>query len=145
GLFLARAMEFSAWARNNVRVIVVAAVVVLLVVGGLLYYRMYQQDRMERAAAEFMQLEQTLASGNAQLAQRDLERYASRFDGTPYADEARVALAQLHLREGRTAEAIAAAQPVANDLDDSPVGAQAALLMAAAQASSGDTEAAVAT
>lgn len=142
---MARALEFSAWAKNNVRMIVAGAVVVGLVVSLLAYYWMYRADRMERAAAGFMQLEQTLASGNAQLAQRDLERFAASFDGTPYADEARVALAQIHLQEGRAQEAVAAAQPVAGDIDGSPVGAQAALLVAAAQAAGGDAEAAVQT
>jgi predicted negative regulator of RcsB-dependent stress response len=141
---LARALAFSAWAKNNIRLIVIGAVIAVVVVGGLLYYRMYQADRLERAATEFMQLEQTLASGNAQLAQRDLERFATRFEGTPYADEARLALARIHLQEGRAAEAIAALQPAADDLG-APVGAQAAMLLAAAQASAGNTEAAIQT
>src|SRR5690606_6044600 len=112
---LSRALEFSHWARNNVRVIVIAAVIAVVVVGGLLYYRTYQADRMERAATEYMQLEQT-AAGNPALAQRELESFATRYDGTPYADEARVVLAQIHLQAGRAQEAIAAAQPVAADI-----------------------------
>lgn len=142
---LARALAFSAWAKKNIRLIVIGAVIALVAVGGLIYYRMYQADRMERAATEFMQLEQTLASGNAQLAQRDLERFATRFEGTPYAGEARLALARIHLQEGRAAEAIAALEPAASDIDDSPIGAQAALLLAAAQSSSGNTDAAIQT
>lgn len=142
---LSRALEFSNWARNNVRVIVIGAVLAAVVVGGLLYYRMYRADRMERAATEYMQLEQTAAAGNPALAQRELESFATRYEGTPYADEARIALAQLHLQAGRAEEAIAAAQPVAADIGGSPVGSQAALLLGAAQAASGDPEAAIRT
>lgn len=144
-VMLARAVEFSNWARKNVRMIAVGATIALLVVGGLLYYRMYQAERMERAASEFMQLEQTVSSGNAQLAQRDLERYANRFSGTPYADEARVALAQIHLQEGRASEAITVIQPIAGDINGSPVGAQAAMLLAAAQLANGNRDAAIQT
>lgn len=144
-VMLARAVEFSNWARRNVRIITIAAVVALVVVGALLYYRMDRAQRLERAATEFMQLEQTVSSGNAQLAQRDLQGFATRYSGTPYADEARVALAQIHLQEGRAAEAISTLQPVADDLDGSPVGPQAALLLGAAQAAAGNRDAAVAT
>ena len=142
---LARALEFTAWARTNIRLIVAGAVVVALLVGGLLYYRMYRADRMERAATEFMRLEQTVASGNTELAVRDLERYVSRYDGTTYAEEARIALAQLHLQQNRAAEAVTTLEGAADRIDDSAVGPQQALLLAAAQQAAGQTNEAIET
>lgn len=141
---LARALAFSAWAKNNVRLIVVGAVIALVVVGGLLYYRMYQADRMERAATEYLQLEQTVASGNTQLAQADLERFAARFEGTTYAAEARLTLGRLHLEAGRVPEATAALQPIADEIE-TPLGAQAAMMLAAAQATAGNAAEAIQT
>jgi predicted negative regulator of RcsB-dependent stress response len=139
-----RAIEFTAWAKRNVRLIIGVAIVAAVIVGGLLYWRMYQADRLERAAAEFVQLQQTVSSGNSQLAVRDMEQYVRRFEGTVYAEEARVALAQLHLQQDSAAKAVAVLAG-AEDRIDSPLGPQAALLLAAAQQAVGDNEAAVAT
>lgn len=143
--FVARALEFSDWARRNIRLIVGGGVVAALLVGGLLYWRMSRAERLERAATEFLALEQTVASGNQPLAVRDLQTYITRFEGTMYADEAQLILGRLRLDAGETAEAIAAVEPLADRIDDSPLGAQAALLMADAQQAAGQTEAAIAT
>lgn len=141
----ARALEFAHWARNNIRLIVIGAVVLLVLVGGLIFYRVDQERRQQRAATEFMALEATVASGNVQLATRDLERFVRRFEGTTAADEATIALAQLQLRNGEAAKAVATLQPLASDVDGSPLGPQAALLQAAAQQAAGQTDAAIAT
>lgn len=139
---MARAIEFAAWARNNRRLVIGGAVIAALLIGGLLYYRMHQANRMEQAAAEFMQVEQTLGSGNTQLAQRDLQRFVQRFGGTTYALEAQLILGRLLLEEGKPQEAVAQLRPVADDVD-TPLGASAALLLAAAHQAAGDQEAAV--
>lgn len=139
-----RAIEFTAWAKRNVRLIVGVAIVAAVVVGGLLYWRMYQADRLERAAAEFVQLQQTVSSGNSALAVRDMEQYVRRFDGTVYAEEARIALAQLHLQQDSAAKAVEVLAG-ADERVDSALGPQAALLLAAAQQAVGDNEGAVAT
>ena len=140
-----RAIEFTAWAKRNVRLIIVGAVILTVIVGGLIYWRIYRADRMERAAAEFVQLQQTAQSGNLQLAERDIEQYVRRFDGTVYADEARIALAQLHLQQDSAAKAVEVLSGAAGRVGDSPMGPQAALLLAAAQQAAGDNEAAIAT
>jgi len=140
-----RALEFTAWAKASVRLIIVGAVLVVAIVAGLFYWRYYNDARMERAAAEFLQLEQTAQSGNVALASRDLEAYADRYDGTVYSEQARIALAQLHLQQDSAAKAVAILQGAEGRVDDSPVGAQAALLLAAAQQAAGNNEAASAT
>lgn len=140
-----RAIEFSAWARKNIRFIIAAAVVVAVLVGGLVYWRMYRADRMQRAASEFVQLQQTAASGNVQLAARDMEQFVRRFDGTVYAEEARIALAQLHLQQDSAARAVDLLAGSVERIDDSLLGPQTALLLAAAQQAVGDDEAAMAT
>lgn len=140
-----RALEFSAWAKRNIRLIGAAAVVALVVVGGLIYWRMYRQDRLDRAASEFVQLQQTAASGNTALAARDMEQYVQRFEGTVYAEEARLALAQLHLQQDSAARAVEVLSGAASRVSSSPLGAQAALLLAAAQQAVGDDAAALAT
>lgn len=142
---LGRALEFTGWAKANVRAIVVGAVVLAALIGGLIYYRVYQEDREQRAAGAFLQLQQTAASGNIQLATRDLDQFIRRYNGTVYAEEARITLAQLHLQENEPAKAVALLEDAVENIDDSPVGPQAALLLAAAQQAAGDTEAAIGT
>lgn len=143
--FVVRALEFTAWAKTNIRLIVAGAVIVAAIIAGLIYWRIYREDRMERAATEFLQLEQTAASGNAQLAARDMQAFISRYDGTVYAEEARIALAQLHLQEDSARLAVNVLQGAAGRVDDSPLGPQAALLLGAAQQAAGDAEGAIAT
>jgi len=141
---LARAMQFSAWARQNARVIIVLAVLALGGVGSYIYYRIYQAQRAERASIRFMEVERTALSGNATLAQRDLADFARRYDGTDEADEARLMLAKTYLDAGQPKKALPVLQEVGDNLK-SPIGVQGAELLATAQAQSGDREAAVQT
>lgn len=141
---LARALEFSNWARANIKLVVGGAVVVLLVVVALLWWRADQAAREERAAMEFLQLEQTVASGNPELAIRELEQFAAMFEGTDYAEEATVMLGNLHLQMGQPAAAIEAVDELAARPGASLLSSQAALLHAAALHAAGQTEEAIA-
>ncbi|MEX2583554.1 MAG: tetratricopeptide repeat protein [Gemmatimonadota bacterium] len=144
-IVLARALQFTEWARKNVVIVVVGAVALAVLIGGLLWYRAQRAERLENAAIEFLQVEQAVLSGNVAVATPQLQTFIVQHSGTPYADEARVLLGQVHLRAERPAEAVEVLTPVATRIGDSPVGAQAALLMAGAQEAAGDTEAAIQT
>ncbi|MGH7457649.1 MAG: YfgM family protein [Longimicrobiaceae bacterium] len=124
----ARALEALAWTQKNARWTILGLASVVILVGGLLYYRSYSEDRRARAASDFMQVEVSVQSGNVQLARRDLESFIARYDGTIYADEARLALARLYLDAREPARAVETLQPAAADLD-APLGVQAALLL----------------
>lgn len=140
---VARALELTAWARTNIRIIVGGAIALALVVGGLTYYRAYRESREQRAAAEFVRIEQTAASGNLALASRDLQTFVNRYDGTAYAAEARLALAQLYLDQDSAAKAVQLLDGAAGEVDDSPLGPQSALLLAAAQTAANQRDAAI--
>jgi predicted negative regulator of RcsB-dependent stress response len=142
---ITRAIEFTNWARANIRLIVAGAVILAVVVGGLLFWRFQRADRMERAAMEFQMVEQQVATGNVSVVQQELARYVSRFSGTTYADEAAILLGQLYLQEGNAEAAIGALEEPAGRVRRSTMGAQAALLMAAAQQAAGDAAGAEAT
>jgi predicted negative regulator of RcsB-dependent stress response len=144
-LLTARALEFTDWARKNIRLIVGGVIVLAVIVGGLLYYRMYRAAREERAAVEFANVEQTAASGNMALAQRDLEAYVRRYEGTSYGDEASLALAQLYLSQDSAAKAVNVLEGATDKIDDSVVGPQMAILLAAAQQSANQADAAIQT
>ena len=142
-LFTARALEFTDWARTNIRLIIGVVVALAVIVGGLIYYRMYRAAREERAAVEFAQVEQTAASGNLPLATRDLQAYVRRYEGTSYGDEAALALAQIYLGQDSAAKAVAVLQGATERIDDSVVGPQSALLLGAAQQAAGKPDLAI--
>jgi predicted negative regulator of RcsB-dependent stress response len=144
-IMFARAVQFTEWARRNIVLVVAVAVTALVLIGGFFWYRADRDRRSEEAAIAFLQVEQSVYTGDPTIATRELQLYLQRHGGTAYADEARVLLGQIHLREGQTTEAINVLQPVADRLQRSPVGPQAAILMATAQEAAGQTEAAIQT
>ncbi|HEX7242723.1 MAG TPA: tetratricopeptide repeat protein [Longimicrobiaceae bacterium] len=138
---MARAIQLAEWARRNARLIMIAAAVTAVAVGGYVWYRYQQGMQAERAALRFLEVERTANSGNATLAERDLADFARRFDGTAEADEARLMLAKIHLDANAPAKAVPVLQQVGQELD-SPVGVEAAMLLAAAQNQAGQRDAA---
>jgi len=141
---VARAVQIAEWTRNNVVVVGVVAALLVALVAGFFWYRADQTRRLDNAAIAFLQVEQAVLSGDDAIASRDLQAFIQEHDGTPSADEARLLIAQIHLRGQRTEEAMTALRPVADRLG-SPMGPQAALLLATVQAAAGQTEAAIAT
>jgi predicted negative regulator of RcsB-dependent stress response len=142
-IVLARALEFSQWAQRNARILIIVAVLAAAVVGGLIYYRSYQADRDARAAADFMVLEQTAGAADPTTAVADLQRFVTRYDGTGYADEARMAVGRLHIQQGQPQEAIPVLQEASRRMGRSPIAGQAGLLLGAAQEQAGDAPAAM--
>lgn len=140
---LTKAIEITEWVRRNSGVVIGVAVALIVAAGAFLWYRADQNRRLDEASIAFLQVEQSTFVGDDAMATRDLQEFIQRHDGTPYADEARVLLAQVHLRENRAQEAITILQAVPSN-PDSPVGPQAGLLLATAQASAGDRQAAIA-
>lgn len=140
---MVRALQFTTWARRNARMVIGVAAVALVAGLGYLFYRYSQAQTAERAAIQFMRVEQTAASGNAALATRDLQDFIRRFDGTVEADQSRLLLARTHLDAGKPREAVAVLQQV-EEGPSGPIGAQAALLLGAAQEQAGDRQAAIA-
>lgn len=142
---MVRALEFAAWAKRHARIIMVVAGLTAAVVGGLLwYYWIYKPQQSAKAGVELMRLENRVDPANPTLAERDLRDFARRFDGTAEADQARLVLARIHLQANAPKKAV----PVLQEMDadyERPLGAQAGLLLGAAQAESGDREAGIRT
>jgi predicted negative regulator of RcsB-dependent stress response len=135
-----RAAELAQWARNNARAVMAAAVVVLVVVGGVLYYHVYKSQRAGRASSAFLQVQGTLSNDTAQ-AIRALQTFASQYNGTNEADEARIAAAQIQLAKGDAARAMETLRPAATS--GSAVAQNARFLLAAAQAQAGKRQEAI--
>lgn len=76
------------------QVIWAAAAVVLLAAGGWFYMRS-QALKSERAEKAYFAAQRSAVSGNMPLAETDLRKMISRYDGTSAATEARLSLAQI--------------------------------------------------
>jgi hypothetical protein len=140
---LARALEFSQWARRHARVILIVASLAALLIGAFVVYRWQQASRAEAAAADFMALEQSAAMADPATGIADLQRFVQRHDGTTYADEARVLMGRLHLQQNQAQQAIPPLQEAARRIGRTPVGAQAGLLLGAAHEQAGNPQEAV--
>lgn len=140
---MARALEFAAWAKRHARMVMIVAGLAAALVGGLIwYYWVHKPQQAARAGTEFMSLERRVDPANPALAERDLRDFARRFDGTAEADQARLLLAKIHLQANAPKKAV----PVLQEVDakyQRPLGAQAGLLLGAAQSEAGDREAAI--
>ena len=114
---------------------------VLLVVAvvAIIYYGRYSEALNERAATQLEEIQQRLDFGDQAGAEADLELYLERFGGTRSASEARVALAQVTADLGNAEAAAEILEPVARDIND-PLGAQAAVLLAAIFEDAGNLE-----
>ncbi len=102
---------------NNRAVTIAAAVVVSALLGGWFYMR---SGDLKRLNAERMlnQAKQSIAAGNAPLAQADLQRVATRYKGTPSGVQAAMILAQMRYDEGKFAEGIQVLEPLRSGSDD---------------------------
>lgn len=140
---MVRALQLSEWARRNARVVIGVSAIAIVALLAYLFYGYQKRQSEERASIAFSQVEQTALSGNATLAQRDLTTFIRRFDGTVQADQARLLLAKVHLDAGKAREAVTVLQAV-DEGPGTPVGAQGAMLLGAAQNQAGNRQAAIA-
>jgi predicted negative regulator of RcsB-dependent stress response len=129
--FILAVERISFWARKNSRLLIIGAVVVVLLVLGAIYYVDSQRRTEAEAAVRLGEVHQTIMTGNAPLAIRDLQAYLATFGGTRAAREARLLLADLLMAQDRPGDAIQALGRLHRDLDE-PVGIAAAQVMAAA-------------
>jgi tetratricopeptide (TPR) repeat protein len=140
---LARAIAFGTWARANAQAIMVAAAIALVGAGSTLYYRYNSAQRAGKAGAEFLAVAaQARSGGNESLAARDLENFSHKYNGTVEADQARLMLGQIKLKNNQARAAIPLFQKVADG--GTPIRVQGLVLLGDAQAAAGNVNGAVA-
>ena len=137
--FVAKTLEFSNWAQRNRPILILGVVIAGVGIASLLYYRSYRDTLNTAAATQLEELQQRLGQGDQTGVQADLQLYLDRFSGTPFADEARVALAQITANMGDHAAAAEVLEPLAGDVED-PLGAQATALLAAISEDAGNRQ-----
>ena len=128
-----RAVELATWARRNARMVITVAGVVAAAVVVALLIRYQAQVKADRAAEEWLAVQAATTQGAAGIA--PLASFATKFDGTVEADEARLALAQMYLDQNQPQQAVNQARQV---VDHGGVMAfQGGMMLGAAQAAAG--------
>ena len=138
-VFVARTLEATNWAQRNRPILTLAVVVLGLGTAAFVYYGRYRDTLNVTAASQLEELQQRLEMGDAEAVREDLNLYLERFGSTGFADEARLTLGQILATEGDHAGAATVLEPLAGDVDD-PLGAQAAVLLAAVSEDMGDVQ-----
>ena len=104
---------------------------IAIVVGGIWFYERSQSLKSERAERAYFAAQQSIP-GNLPLAESDLRKLITRYDGTSAAQQARLTLAQLLFDENKFAQGIDALKQALPALEKSPDFASPAHLMMAA-------------
>jgi tetratricopeptide (TPR) repeat protein len=137
--FVAGVLETTAWARTHSRPLITGGIAVLAAAALVFFFVRSRASKLEQATQQIAAVQRVAASGNNQLAIKDLEQYLSRFGGTPPAEEARLLLARALLQEGQPQRAIETLRSQARNLDR-VTGVNAAFLLAAAHEAAGERE-----
>ena len=128
-----QAEKVRSFLRQNGAVIFLGLAFGLALVFGSVYWENYQKGQAELASATYEQLLESVRSGRVvRAAELELE-LAESFSGSPYVDQARLALARLHMDRNENEEAQRYLLLVADDPISAEMGQVARLRLARVQ------------
>ena len=128
--FVAATLEASNWAQKHRPIVTLGVVVLALGIAAFMYYGRYKETLEATAVLQLEELQLRMTMDDPTVVQADLRLYLDRFSGTPFADEARITLAQVNADLGAREAAAQVLRPLAGDVRN-PLGAQAAGMLAA--------------
>lgn len=103
--------SFFDWLQANNRALTIGGAVVVVALLGAWFYQRSGELKRQNAERTLNTARQSLAAGNAPLAQTDLQRVAMRYRGTPAGVQAAMILAQLQYDQGKFAEGLQTLEP----------------------------------
>ena len=95
------------WVQTRYRELLIVVVVAIVLIGGLMLYRSALSTQAGQAQAALAGPEQSLASGNLPLAQSDLKKLISRYNGTEAAAQAALLLTSTYYDQKQYVEGLA--------------------------------------
>jgi predicted negative regulator of RcsB-dependent stress response len=99
--------SFSEWLMLHKREVSWAIIALAIVVLGYWYYERSESLKAQRAETAYFQARQSAASGNLPLAVSDLQKVATRYEGTRAGAQASITLAQALYQQQKFKEGIA--------------------------------------
>lgn len=135
-VFVAKVLELSNWARANSQTLILVGVALVILVGGILYYANFSRTLEQQAVGQLEQIHQTMQLGDPATARAQLTQFLERFGGTAAAGEARLALAELEMRQDQPDQAIQVLDASKLSVND-PMGVQIETLKAKAYEAAG--------
>lgn len=129
--FIAKILELTHWSQTHRQILVLAGVLVVIAVGAGFYYRSYEKSLDQEAAQSMEQIQESMSLNDRQGAKTKLVTFVQRFQGTPYAGEARLLLGQIYLESNQPQQAEAVLKPIGAN-PTAPIDFQAAALLGAA-------------
>jgi predicted negative regulator of RcsB-dependent stress response len=101
-----RAQTFLDWTRINSKALTAGAVVVLIAAAGYWFYLRSREITASNAQRALLTAKQSMAAGNAALAQSDLQKVYAKYGSTTAGVEAALLLAQLDYDSGKIQDGI---------------------------------------
>jgi predicted negative regulator of RcsB-dependent stress response len=133
-----RVLEAAAWAETHRRAVVAGAVALVAVVAAGFYYQDYRQKLVERASVRLQEIQISAQNADAGALRSELRLFIDQFSGTLYANQARVALAEIELQRDSLGAAIRVLEPVADLGTGDPLAFTAAGMIGAAYEQAGE-------
>ena len=96
--------DVTDWAREHGRNIALGLVAIAAAAGIYIAYSKAKESKAAKAESAYASAQRSALTGNPALAQSDLKKVVSRYEGTPAAVHAQLMLAQLLFDEGKYAE-----------------------------------------
>jgi predicted negative regulator of RcsB-dependent stress response len=122
--------ELKRLTREYAPVIVLGAALGVAGLFGWRYYQTYKTDQALKAASQFTQMTVAMQANDGKKARSLAEGILKDYGRTPYADQARLALARMDIEESHDAEAVAPLTAVMNESKDSQLAQIARLRLA---------------
>jgi predicted negative regulator of RcsB-dependent stress response len=117
--------SFFIWIQTHTRQITIAAVVIVAFGLGAWLWRQSRVARERNASIDLLTAAQSLQTGNIALAQSDLEKLVTRYDGTNAAAQASFELAAIYYGQGQYDRGVALLEQLAKSTNDGLVKAMA--------------------
>src|SRR5277367_6291377 len=85
---------------------------------GFQYYKSHQNDRALQAAAQFEQMTIAMQADNHNKSRAIADGLVKDFPGSPYADQAQLAIARMNVEDGHSTDAVVPLTQVMNNSKD---------------------------
>lgn len=136
--------EIKQWWKENGNFVVTGIVLGVVVLGGWNYWQRYRETQAQSASAVYEQLLEAMENGNTSAAEELAGRLAGEYGSTPYAAQARLALARVYVASDDAESAAEQLQAVIDEADDPYLDRVARLRLARVRLMQDDADAALA-